>query len=111
MLFWIRIGLIAAIGALLIIPVLAKAQSATSKTAPTPPAPKPAAPDAARSKLIDINTAPEAELNELPKIGKVRAQAIIKGRPCTSKDDLRGRKIIPEKVYDDIKDRIVAHQH
>ncbi len=59
---------------------------------------------------IDINTASADQLQTLDGIGDARAKAIIKGRPYTRKDELVDKKIIPEGVYDKIKDRIVAHQ-
>ena len=59
---------------------------------------------------LDINSASKAELDALPGIGEVRSEAIIKGRPYRGKDDLLSRGIVPEGVYDGIKDRIVARQ-
>ena len=59
---------------------------------------------------IDINTATEKELASLKGIGDVRAKAIVKGRPYKGKDDLVAKKIIPQNVYDDIKDQIIAKQ-
>jgi competence protein ComEA len=47
---------------------------------------------------------------KLDGIGEARAKAIIKGRPYKGKDDLVAKKIIPQGVYDKIKDRIVAKQ-
>lgn len=69
----------------------------------------PAAAAASTGKL-DLNSASEAELTALPGIGAARAQAIIKGRPYSGKDDLKRRKIVPANVYDGIKDRVIAHQ-
>jgi DNA uptake protein ComE-like DNA-binding protein len=46
----------------------------------------------------------------LKGIGEARATAIIKGRPYARKDELVQKKIIPESVYNDIKDQIVAKQ-
>lgn len=69
----------------------------------------PAAAAASAGKL-DLNSASEAELTALPGIGAARAQAIIKGRPYSGKDDLKRRKIVPANVYDGIKDRVIAHQ-
>ena len=60
--------------------------------------------------LIDINSASKEELDALPGIGAARAEAILKGRPYKSKDELSRKKIIPENVYNGIKDKIVARQ-
>jgi len=46
----------------------------------------------------------------LKGIGPVRAAAIVKGRPYKGKDDLVRRKIIPQSVYDEISDEIIAKQ-
>jgi DNA uptake protein ComE-like DNA-binding protein len=64
----------------------------------------------AQADQIDINTATKAQLDVLPGIGPARADAIIKGRPYRAKDELVKKNIIPESVYDGIKDRIIAHQ-
>ena len=42
--------------------------------------------------------------------GDVRAKAIVKGRPYKGKDELVQKKIIPENVYNDIKEQIIAKQ-
>jgi DNA uptake protein ComE-like DNA-binding protein len=87
------------------------APSITRQPAAASPA-KPAAPSASTSKeaLIDINSATKEELDALPQIGSARAEAIIKGRPYKSKDDLRKNKVIPENAYNAIKEKIVARQ-
>ena len=59
---------------------------------------------------IDINSATPQQLMTLDGVGDARAKAIIKGRPYKGKDDLVGKKIIPEAVYDKIKDKIIAKQ-
>jgi DNA uptake protein ComE-like DNA-binding protein len=59
---------------------------------------------------MDINTASEKELASLKGIGEVRAKAIVKGRPYKGKDDLVAKKVVPQNVYDDIKDQIIAKQ-
>jgi competence protein ComEA len=64
----------------------------------------------AKAELIDINRAKADELMTLKGIGEARAAAIIKGRPYARKDDLVKKKIIPQSVYDEIKDRIIAKQ-
>ena len=66
--------------------------------------------DTKKAELMDINSASEKELATLPGIGDARAKAIVKGRPYKGKDELVQKKIIPEKVYGEIKDRIIAKQ-
>jgi len=84
------------------------APAAATKAAPTTTG---AAPTAAKqADLIDINTATEAQLSTLPGIAKARSEAIIKGRPYKGKDELLAKKIVPENVYNDIKDKIIAKQ-
>ena len=70
----------------------------------------PAAKDAAKTELIDINSADEKTLMTLKGIGDVTAKKIIKSRPYGGKDDLVKKKIVAEKVYADIKDQIIAKQ-
>ena len=75
-----------------------KAGTTTSKM----PAPK--------ADLLDINSASKTDLVALKGIGEKRADDIIKGRPYKGKDDLVKKKIIPQGVYDGIKDKIIAKQ-
>jgi len=81
-----------------------------TKKADTKEAKKADAKEAKKTELMDINSASEKELATLPGIGDVRAKAIVKGRPYKGKDDLVQKKIVPQKVYDEIKDRIIAKQ-
>jgi competence protein ComEA len=60
--------------------------------------------------VVDINTASEKELRDLPGVGAVRAKAIVKGRPYRSKDELVSKHILPESTYAGVKERIVAHR-
>src|SRR5436190_8667860 len=80
------------------------AKDATKKAAEPPKA------DAPKMEPMDINTASEKELATLKGIGDVRAAAIVKGRPYKGKDELLQKKIVPENVYNDIKDQIIAKQ-
>lgn len=75
-----------------------------------PAAAAPAAAPEAKKEPMDINSATEKELATLPKIGEVRAKAIIKKRPYNGKDDLINKKIIPQDAYEAIKDMIIAKQ-
>jgi len=47
---------------------------------------------------------------KLKGIGDARADAIIKGRPYKGKNELLDKKIVPENVYNDIKDKVIAKQ-
>jgi DNA uptake protein ComE-like DNA-binding protein len=90
-------------------PVFAQAPAPTAAKPATPAAAAPA-PTAKPGDLIDINTASEQDLDALKGIGKARAAAIIKGRPYKGKDELVQKNIVPQNVYDDIKDKIIARQ-
>ena len=85
-----------------------------TKPAVTQPAMKPtAAPTAtpaAKTELLDINSATPEQLDALKGIGEKRSAAIIKGRPYKGKDELYQKGIIPKNVYEAIKDQIIAKQ-
>jgi len=106
----------AALSLLLATPVLAQSSSSGSANRPATAAPSAATKSPAtantqqQGSLIDINSASAKELDALPGIGTARANAIIANRPYKGKDDLAQRKIVPQSVYDQIKDKIVARQ-
>lgn len=95
-------------------PALAQAPAPATPTAPVrptaPSAPVAGSPNAAKAPLLDLNSASAEELDKLPGIGSARAAAIIKGRPYKGKDELVQKKIIPQNVYDGIKDKVIAKQ-
>lgn len=72
----------------------------------------PKATEAAKAKvgLLDINSASEAELKAIPGVGDTYAKKIVAGRPYAKKDQLKSKKIIPDSLYEKIKDKIVAKQ-
>jgi DNA uptake protein ComE-like DNA-binding protein len=70
----------------------------------------PAKDKAPKAALLDLNSASADELRALPGIGEARSKAIIAGRPYKGKDDLVQKKVIPQGVYDKIKDQIIARQ-
>ena len=99
--------------ALLVSPLFAlDATQAKKDTATATAAPAKAAPADAKKapEPMDINSATVKQLATLKGIGEVRSKAIVKGRPYNGKDDLVNKKIIPQDVYDDIKELIVAKQ-
>ena len=64
--------------------------------------------DSADAKKIDINSANQDDLTELPGIGKREARRIIDGRPYKDKHQLVSKKILSAAAYDKLKDDIVA---
>ena len=64
--------------------------------------------------LINVNTASEADLQELPGIGETRGARIIESRatdgPFTSPDELVSRGLIPQSVLDGIAGLITVAQ-
>jgi competence protein ComEA len=71
--------------------------------------PKPPAATAATTAApLDINTATADQLKAIPGIGDAYAKRIIDGRPYTAKNQLVSRGILPQSVYNKIKDQIIA---
>ncbi len=122
------IAAFATVGAMIAVPAVAQSTAPSSSTHSTTPMPqaKPAMPpgtsgtttappmgsgsssSTAKAKVIDLNTAGKDELQTLPGIGEARSDAIVKNRPYRSKDELVSKKIVPQGVYDGIKDQIAA---
>jgi competence protein ComEA len=57
---------------------------------------------------IDINTASEQELENLPGVGPARARRIVRGRPWRSKNELLEMRVLPQDVYRGIEGHIVV---
>jgi DNA uptake protein ComE-like DNA-binding protein len=100
---------VATIAILVALPAFAQAPSPNVPTPPSRPSAAPVTP-ATPSTLLDINSASKEQLQALKGIGPARADDIIKGRPYRGKDELLSRKLVPEGVYNDIRDQIVARQ-
>lgn len=96
--FNLRRKLLAAAVLLALTPVFTSAQT-----------PKPAAATAAPAVApLDINTATADQLKAIPGIGDAYSKRIIDGRPYTAKNQLVTRGILPQGVYNKIKDQIIA---
>ena len=62
-----------------------------------------------RGQKININTATKEQLDLLPEIGGVKAQAIIDGRPYQKIEDIMKVKGIKEGIFAKIKDSITVN--
>jgi competence protein ComEA len=99
-------------------PAQPAAPAAPAQTAPRTTAPAPAAPAAAttaprpaqQGQLVNLNTAPETELDKLPQIGAARAKAIIDARTKNGRfkdwNDFVARNVVPKNAEDAIKDKV-----
>jgi DNA uptake protein ComE-like DNA-binding protein len=99
-------------------PAQPTAPAAPAQTAPRTTAPAPAAPAAAttaprpaqQGQLVNLNTAPEGELDKLPQIGPARAKAIVEARTKNGRfkdwNDFVARGVIPSNAEAAIKDKV-----
>jgi competence protein ComEA len=86
----------------------AAAEKPASTKAKTAKAKSTAAAKTAAGKLVNLNTAPKEELDSLPGIGPVKAQAIIESRPFKTIEDVMKVKGIKEGEFSKIKDLITV---
>jgi DNA uptake protein ComE-like DNA-binding protein len=89
-------------------PAAPAAPRAAQPAAPAPAATQPAraAAPAAQGQLVNLNTAPESELDKLPQIGEARAKAIIAKRPYRDWNDFVAKNVVPANAEAAIKDKV-----
>lgn len=80
--------------------------AAPAAAAPAAPAAATAKPATPMAKKVNINSATAEQLDALPQIGEKRSEAIIKGRPYKTTDELVTKKVLSQGIYDKIKDSI-----
>lgn len=59
--------------------------------------------------LVNINSATWQELDALPGIGSVTAEKIINSRPYGSINELLNKKVVTQKVFEQIKEKITIY--
>ncbi len=116
----VLLGAIAALGAMLTMPVFAQAPAAVKPAAPAAPVAtsSAAAPADAKTKTkggkhvrgtgpVNINTGSASELDDLKYIGPSRAKKIIEGRPWAAATDLVAKKVMTQKQFNEVSGRII----
>jgi DNA uptake protein ComE-like DNA-binding protein len=68
--------------------------------------PKPSAKD----ERIDINRASVKELMKAPGMTQIWAERIVRYRPYHTRLDLMEQGVVPSRIYDRIKDHVIAHR-
>lgn len=59
-------------------------------------------------RLVDVNSASESELEDIPGVGTVTAGKIIDSRPYQTIDELVSRRVVGASLFGKIKDKITV---
>ena len=89
-------------------PAVAKEPASPAKPAATEKE-KGGAAQLAPGQKLNLNTASKEDLDKLPEIGPVKAQAIIESRPYNKIEDVMKVKGIKEGIFEKIKDSITVN--
>lgn len=81
------------------------AETAVPAAKPAAPMPAPAAHAMMR---MDVNTATSEQLASVKGLDKTLAEAIVKGRPYKSLDDLTKNKVLPQTTFAEVKDHLTV---
>jgi len=62
-----------------------------------------------KTGVVNINTANSKELEGLHGIGPVYTQKIIDNKPYSNVNELLVKKVLPQKIYDNNKDKMTVY--
>ena len=57
---------------------------------------------------LDLNSAPLAELQQLPGVNEATAKKIVENRPYARSDELVTKKVLSKAAYDSLKEHIAV---